>query len=209
MLTLAVSKGRLLKQTLPLLEAIGCAPLENPDDSRSLILPTQNPEVRLLVVRAQDAPTYVACGAAAAGIVGGDITAENPSENIYQPITLAIGKCRLVLAQKKDAPAANPQQRIIVATKYVNLARRYFGEQNMHPRIIKLYGSLELAPLVGMADAIIDLAESGDTLRANGLAETATIREFSAVFITNRVAARRQPLLGELQNRLRAAAGNG
>ncbi len=217
MLTLAISKGRLLTETLPLLAACGCAPIENAEKSRALILPTENPQVRLLIVRAQDAPTYVACGVADAGVVGGDVIAETPSDDIYQPLTLPIGKCRLVVASRADSVAGktektekkNKQQRqITVATKYVNLARQYFNEQGIHCNIIKLYGSLELAPLVGMADIIVDLAESGNTLQANGLVETTVIRQISAMFITNRVATRRKPLLSALQQQLKDTIDN-
>lgn len=204
MLTLALSKGRLLQEALPLLDAIGCTPAENPASSRTLIIPTAHPQVRLVVVRAQDAPTYVACGAADAGITGGDVVAENPNGNLYQPVTLPIGGCRLVVAHRADAPPAAGQQ-LTVATKYTNLTRAYFNAQGMHVHIIKLYGSVELAPLTDMADIIVDLASSGNTLRANGLVEAATIREVSGVFITNRVAARRKPLLAEMQQRLQAA----
>ena len=206
MLTIAVSKGRLLQETLPLLAAIGCAPAEDPDKSRALILPTENPEVRLIVVRAQDAPTYVACGAADAGITGGDVVAENPNDNIYQPLTLRIGACRLVAAGGEVAPP--PGKVLTVATKYVNLTRAHYNAQGVHVNLIKLYGSVELAPRTGLADVIVDLTSSGDTLRANGLREVAVIRSLSAVFITNRVSARRKPLLAELQKRLQVANDN-
>lgn len=205
MLTLAVSKGRLLRETMPLLAAIGCAPLEAPGQSRALIVATENPQVRLLIVRARDALTYVACGAADAGFAGGDIVAENPNSNIYQPLTLNVGKCRLVAACRQDQPPPADGRALTVATKYVNLARAYFNRQAQHVHFVKLYGNLELAPRVGLADMIVDLADSGDTLRANGLQETAVIGRFSAVLITNRVATRRHPLLGDIQRRLGAA----
>lgn len=207
MLTLAVCKGRLLQETLPLLAAIGCAPTEDAEKSRALILPTENPEVRLIVVRAQDAPTYVACGAADAGITGGDVVAENPNDNLYQPLTLRIGACRLIAAAREDATAPGGKV-LTVATKYVNLTRAYYNQQGVHVNLVKLYGSVELAPRTGLAEVIVDLASSGNTLRANGLREIALIRHLSAVFITNRVSARRQPLLATLQQRLQEANDN-
>lgn len=209
MLTLALSKGRLLPETLPLLSAIGCAPTTAPDASRALILPTENAEVRLLIVRAQDAPVYVARGTADAGIVGGDVLAENPYNTLYHPLTLNIGKCRLITASRKDAPPerngtqpTSEARRLTVATKYVNLARDYYNRQGIRANIIKLNGNVELAPLIGLADAIVDLADTGSTLRANGLVETALIRDISAVFITNRTATRCNPHLSDLQARL-------
>ena len=202
MLTLVLSKGRLLTETLPLLTAIGCAPAQSPDSSRALILATENPDVRLLIVRAQDAPVYVARGTADAGIVGGDVLAENPHDMLYHPLTLTIGKCKLITASRKDAAPAADARQLTVATKYVNLAREYYNQQGIRVNIIKLNGNVELAPLVGLADVIVDLADTGETLRANGLMETAVIRTISAVFITNRIATRCKPLLSELQTRL-------
>lgn len=204
LLTIAASKGRLLTDALPLLAKIDCAPAIAPHQSRALILPTPNPRLRLIVVRAQDAPTYVSCGAADGGIVGGDVIAENPAPDIYHPLTLPIGQCRMVVAAR-DAAILN-RSRLTVATKYPNTARAYFHRRGIRAHLIKLHGSLELAPLVNLADAIVDIAESGATLRANGLSELALIRPISAVFITNRVAARRNPQLAAFQRRLAAAA---
>ena len=164
--------------------------------------------MRLIVVRAQDTPTYVAAAAADAGITGGDVVAENPNGNLYQPLTLPIGACRLVVAHRADAPPAAGQT-LTVATKYPNLTRAYFNEQGRHINIIKLYGSVELAPLTQLADVIVDLASTGNTLRANGLVEAETICEVSGVLITNRVAARRKPLLADIQRRLQDAIDNG
>ena len=205
MLTLAISKGRICRETLPLLKRIGCAPDEAALDSRSLIVPTANPDVRIIVVRAKDAPTFVAHGAADAGIAGSDILEERSLDDLYQPLDLKLARCRLVVAAKKETTLAGGGRKITIATKYPRLARAYFNPRGIRADFVKLNGTMELAPLVRLADAIVDLAETGDTLRANGLEEKAVIRQVSARLIVNRIAARRNPLVGDLQNRLRAA----
>lgn len=190
MLTLAISKGRVWQDAAPLLAAMGCAPLSGPADSRRLAVPTQDPNLRLIVARSRDAPTFVASGAAQAGIVGRDILAESAPENICQPLNLRVAKCRMVVAVPAERAAAWPPRRarpLAVATKYPNIARARFPGAN----IVKLNGALELAPLAGLADAIVDLADSGKTLRENGLAEVETLLDCAAQFIVNRVAARR------------------
>ena len=185
-LTLAVSKGRILSETLPLLAAIGVVPAEDPAKSRKLILGTNRKDLRLLVIRAQDVPTYVEYGAADLGIAGRDVLMEYPGEGLYEPLDLGIARCRLVLAGRKGAPEANGRARI--ATKYVQSARQYFAVRGEQVEIVKLYGSMELAPLVGLADRIVDLVDTGKTLKANGLAELATIAEISSRLVVNKAA---------------------
>lgn len=191
MITLALSKGRIFNETLPLLRALGIEPLEHPDDSRKLVLPTSMPGLRLLVVRASDVPTYVQCGAADLGVAGSDVLVEHGGEGLYQPVDLGIGRCRMCLA----APVGFDLQaqirrggRLTVATKYVETTRRYFASRGMHADLIKLYGSIELAPLVGLADVIVDLVSTGATLRANGLQAFETISEVSSRLVVNQAA---------------------
>jgi ATP phosphoribosyltransferase len=183
-LTLAVSKGRILKQCLPLLAGMGIEPRLHPEASRSLIIPTNRDDIKLLVIRAADVPTYVEYGAADLGIAGKDVLLEYQGEGLYEPLDLGIARCKLVLA----GPLAPKYRlgRLRVATKYVHTARRYFAEQGVQVEIIKLYGSMELAPLVGLADRIIDLMDTGNTLRANGLVPLETIREISARLVVNK-----------------------
>jgi ATP phosphoribosyltransferase len=183
-LTLAVSKGRILKQCLPLLAGMGIEPRLHPEASRSLIIPTNHDDIKLLVIRAADVPTYVEYGAADLGIAGKDVLLEYQGEGLYEPLDLGIARCKLVLA----GPLAPKYRlgRLRVATKYVHTARRYFAEQGVQVEIIKLYGSMELAPLVGLADRIIDLMDTGNTLRANGLVPLETIREISARLVVNK-----------------------
>ena len=208
MITLAVSKGRIYNEAEPLLQKIGCAPDTTALRSRSLIIPTANVDVRLIVVRGQDAPTYVACGAADAGIVGSDVLAEATPETLYQPLDLRIACCRVVAAAM-DASVLDARglenKKITVATKYINLARDYFTRCGISANYIKLYGTMELAPLLGVADVIVDVADTGDTLRAHNLKEIALIREVSSVFIVNRVAARKNTALANFEQRLARA----
>ena len=200
MLTLAISKGRVWDESLPLLSAMGCAPLPDAADSRRLIVPTENPEIRLIVARSRDAPTFVASGAAQAGIVGRDILSEAAPENICQPLDLRVARCQMAVAvPRKNQGAEWPPK--VVATKYPAVARAVFPAAN----IVKLNGSLELAPLVGLADAIVDLVETGKTLEQNGLVLKQTLMQCAAQFIVNRAAARRfRPQIADLQNRLAA-----
>ncbi len=167
MLTIALSKGRILDDTLPLLAAAGIVPSENPDKSRKLIIPTSLSDVRLLIVRATDVPTYVEHGAADLGVAGKDVLMEYGGQGLYEPLDLRIANCKLMTAGAIGAP--EPKGRLRVATKFVNVAKRYYAEQGRQVDVIKLYGSMELAPLVGLADKIIDVVDTGNTLRANGL----------------------------------------
>lgn len=184
MLTIALSKGRILDDTLPLLEAAGIVPTENPEKSRKLIIPTTRDDVRLLIVRATDVPTYVEQGAADVGVAGKDVLLEFGSQSLYEPLDLQIAKCKLMTAGVTGVP--EPTGRLRVATKFVNIARRYYAEQGRQVEIIKLYGSMELAPLVGLADKIIDVVDTGNTLRANGLEPQELIAHITSRLIVNR-----------------------
>jgi len=187
-ITLALSKGRIFEETLPLLAAAGIEPTDNPETSRKLIIGTNRPNVRLVIVRATDTPTYVQYGAADLGIAGKDVLLEHGGEGLYQPLDLEIAKCRLCVATRVGfdyAAVARPGGRIRVATKYINSAKAHFAEKGMHVDLIKLYGSMELAPLVGLADAIVDLVSSGNTLRANNLEEVEEIMPISSRLIVN------------------------
>ena len=187
-LTLALSKGRLLDETLPLLARAGVVPVEDPRASRKLIVATRDPPVALVILRATDVPTYVRYGAADLGVVGKDVLLEEGTDNLYQPLDLGIGRCRLVVATRRDYDWAGSVQRgarIGVATKYVNTAREHFAAKGVHVDLIKLYGSMELAPLAGLADAIVDLVSTGHTLQANDLVAVEDIMPISARLIVN------------------------
>jgi ATP phosphoribosyltransferase len=187
-LTIALSKGRILDETLPLLAAAGLVPVEDPRASRKLILATQRPGTSLVILRATDVPTYVEYGAADLGVAGKDVLLEHGTEGLYQPLDLGIGRCRLVVATRRDYDWPRSVQRgarIRVATKYVNTAREHFAAKGMHVDLIRLYGSMELAPLAGLADAIVDLVSTGNTLRANDLVEVEQIMPISARLIVN------------------------
>ena len=188
MLTLALSKGRLLDETLPLLARAGVIPVDDPRASRKLIVATRDPAVALVILRATDVPTYVRYGAADLGVVGKDVLLEHGTDNLYQPLDLGIGRCRLVVATRRDYDWAGSVQRgarIGVATKYVNTAREHFAAKGVHVDLIKLYGSMELAPLAGLADAIVDLVSTGHTLQANDLVAVEEIMPISARLIVN------------------------
>jgi ATP phosphoribosyltransferase len=188
MITLALSKGRIFEETRPLLEATGIVPLEDPEASRKLIIATSRPDVRVIVVRASDVPTYVQYGAADMGVAGRDLLLEHGGEGLYQPLDLGIARCRLMVAVRDDFdyPAAVRRgARLRVATKYVRTAREHFAAKGMHVDLIKLYGSMELAPLVGLADAIVDLVDTGNTLRANRLVAVEEIMAISSRLIVN------------------------
>jgi ATP phosphoribosyltransferase len=184
-ISIAVSKGRILKEALPLLAHAGIEPLENPDTSRKLIFETSRPDVRLVVIRATDVPTFVEYGAADVGIAGKDVLMEYGGDGLYEPLDLCIARCRLVVAAPVGATEP-PGRRMRVATKYVETARRWFAARGEQVEIVKLYGSMELAPLVGLADRIVDLVDTGSTLRANGLQETETITDISSRLIINK-----------------------
>ncbi len=184
MLTIALSKGRILEQTLPLLAALGIRPEEDLATSRRLILGTSDPEIQFVVIRAADVPTYVEYGAADVGIAGKDVLMEYQGTGLYEPLDLGIARCRLVVAGR---PGGLPQmQHPRVATKYPLITREFYARRNLQPELIKLYGSMELAPLVGLADRIVDLVDTGNTLRANGLVEYETIAEVSAWLVVNK-----------------------
>lgn len=190
-ITLALSKGRIFEETLPLLAAAGIEPTENPESSRKLIIDTNRPEVRLVIVRASDTPTYVQYGAADLGIAGKDTLIEHGGAGLYQPVDLNIAKCRMSVAVRADfdyAAAVQRGARIRVASKYIKIAREHFAGKGMHVDLIKLYGSMELAPLVGLADAIVDLVSTGGTLRANNLVEVEEIMQISSRLIVNQAA---------------------
>ncbi len=191
MITLALSKGRIFEETLPLLRAAGIEVLEDPEKSRKLILATNQADVRVLVVRATDVPTYVQYGGADLGITGKDTLLEHGSDGLYQPLDLQIAKCRISVAVCADfdyASAVKQGSRLKVATKYVAIAREFFATKGVHVDLIKLYGSMELAPLVGLADAIVDLVSTGNTLKANHLIEVERIMDISSRLIVNQAA---------------------
>jgi ATP phosphoribosyltransferase len=207
MLTIALSKGRILDDTLPLLAAAGIAPTENPDKSRKLIIPTTQDDVRLLIVRATDVPTYVEHGAADLGVAGKDVLMEYGGDGLYEPLDLRIARCKLMTAGAVGAPA--PRGRLRVATKFVNVAKRYYAEQGRQVDIIKLYGSMELAPLVGLADKIIDVVDTGNTLKANGLEAQELIAHISSRLIVNKASMKMQHArLQALIDTLREAVEN-
>ncbi len=188
MITIALSKGRIFEETLPLLAAAGIVPLENPENSRKLIIGTSRPDVRVVIVRASDVPTYVQYGAADLGIAGKDVLIEHGGTGLYQPLDLKIAKCRMCVATPAGfdyAAAVRRGARLRIATKYINTAREHFAAKGVHVDLIKLYGSMELAPLAGLADAIVDLVSSGGTLRANNLVEVEDIMPISSRLIVN------------------------
>ncbi len=195
MLTLALSKGRIFEETAPVLAKVGIRPLEDPEQSRKLIIPTSNPEVQIIIVRASDVPTYVQFGAADFGVAGQDVLLEKGSDGLYIPIDLGIAQCRMAVAVKNGfdyAAAVRQGSRLRVATKYVNCAREHFANKGVHIDTIHLYGSMELAPLVGLADAIVDLVSTGNTLRANNLIEVESIANISARLIVNQASFKRK-----------------
>ncbi|MES9903206.1 MAG: ATP phosphoribosyltransferase [Sedimenticola sp.] len=183
-ITIALSKGRIFKQTLPLLAHAGIAPVDDPETSRKLILDTNHENVKLVIIRATDVPTYVQWGAADLGVAGKDVLLEHGGEGLYEPLDLGIARCRLMVAGVPNARLSGDRLRI--ATKYVESARRYFSARGQQVEIIKLYGSMELAPLVGLSDLIVDLVESGNTLKANGLVPLEHIVDISSRLVVNK-----------------------
>ncbi|MGD8812671.1 MAG: ATP phosphoribosyltransferase [Thioalkalispiraceae bacterium] len=183
-LTIALSKGRIFKETLPLLAHAGIVPKDDPETSRKLILDTNHDDVKLVIIRATDVPTYVQYGAADIGVAGKDVLMEHGGEGLYEPVDLKIARCKLMTAG--PVGAAEPRGRMRIATKFVNCARRYFAEQGKQVEVIKLYGSMELAPLVGLADQIIDVVDTGNTLKANGLEPLEHIADISSRLIVNK-----------------------
>lgn len=205
MLTIAVSKGRIYQDALPLLAHAGIIPADDPKTSRKLILNTNQDDVKLVIIRATDVPTFVEHGAADMGIAGKDVLLEHGSEALYEPLDLGIAKCRLMTAIPKDTPEI--KNRVRVATKYVNIASRYFAERGIQAEFIKLYGSMELAPLVGLADCIVDLVETGNTLKANGLEQRDLILNISSRLVVNKASMKMkhekiQSLISQLEQSL-------
>ena len=191
MITLALSKGRIFDETLPLLAAAGIEVLEDPEKSRKLILPTNQPGVRVVLVRATDVPTYVQYGGADLGVTGKDTLIEHGGQGLYQPLDLRIAKCRVSVAVRADfdyAQAVKQGSRLKVATKYTAIARDFFATKGVHVDMVKLYGSMELAPLTGLADAIVDLVSTGNTLKANKLVEVEHIMDISSRLVVNQAA---------------------
>jgi ATP phosphoribosyltransferase (homohexameric) (EC 2.4.2.17) len=212
MITIALSKGRIFQETLPLLAAAGIEPREDPEKSRKLIIGTNLPDVRLIIIRATDVPTYVQHGAADMGVAGKDVLIEHGGEGLYQPLDLKIARCKMMVAAH---PAFDYEQavhqgaRLRVATKYLKTAREYFAAQGVHVDLIKLYGSMELAPLVKLADVIVDLVSSGGTLKANGLVAVADIMDISSRLVVNQASlklkrAEIQPMLDSFASAIKA-----
>lgn len=185
-LTLALSKGRILEQTLPMLARAGIQPEEDPLDSRKLVFATNDPELRLLVIRAADVPTFVAYGAADLGVAGKDVLDEHGGQDLYEPLDLGIARCRLMTAGVPGAMDSARSRPLRVATKYVELTRAHFARMGRQVEIVKLYGSMELAPIVGLADVIVDLVDTGNTLRANGLEPFEEIAAISSRLVVNK-----------------------
>ena len=210
-LTIALSKGRIFEQALPLLAAAEIRALEDPDSSRKLILDTSDPRVQLVIIRASDVPTYVQYGAADLGIAGKDVLLEHGGEGLYEPLDLGIARCRLMVAGKPDAALEPPpgQGRLRIATKYTRCAERHFAAKGQQVEIIKLYGSMELAPLVGLSDLIVDLVESGNTLKANGLRPLEHICDISSRLIVNKASWKmKHARVTMVMNALRDAVGH-
>lgn len=185
-ITLALSKGRILEDTLPLLAAAGITPKDDPLTSRKLRFDTNRPDVSFLVIRAADVPTFVEYGAADMGIAGKDVLMEHRGNGLYEPLDLGIARCRLMLAGKPQALEAARGRRLRVATKYMQTTREYFAAKGQQVELIKLYGSMELAPLVGLADLIVDLVDTGNTLKANGLEPLEEIANISSRLVVNK-----------------------
>ena len=187
-LTIALTKGRILKETLPLLARAGIEPLEDVGTSRKLVFETSHSDVRLVIIRGTDVPTYVRHGAADMGVVGKDVLLEHGAEGLYEPLDLGIARCRLMTAGPVGWQGTGA--RIRVATKFVNITRRYFARQGVHAELIKLYGAMELAPIMNLADLIVDIVDTGNTLRANGMAPLEEIASISSRLVVNKAAMR-------------------
>jgi ATP phosphoribosyltransferase len=203
-LTIALSKGRIFKETLPLLAAAGIEPVDDPDSSRKLILDTNLDDVKLVIIRAADVPTYVGYGAADMGVAGKDVLMEHGGEGLYEPLDLGIARCRLMVAGPETETGTRRRMRI--ATKYVNSTRRFYADRQEQVEIIKLYGSMELAPLVGLADRIVDVVDTGNTLKANGLVPLEHIADISSRLVVNRASMKmKHARISDLIDKLRAA----
>lgn len=206
-ITIALSKGRIFKDTLPLLKTIGIEPLDDPDTSRKLILDTNHEGVKLVLIRATDVPTYVQWGAADLGVAGKDVLMEHGGDGLYEPLDLGIAKCRMMVAGKPESDISG--RRLRIATKYVRSARAYFAERGQQVEVIKLYGSMELAPLVGLSDLIVDLVESGNTLKANGLVPLQHMTDISSRLIVNKASWKtKHKTLHEMLESLRGVVAN-
>jgi ATP phosphoribosyltransferase len=213
MLTLALSKGRIFDDTLPLLKRAGIEVHDDSEASRKLILSTSRPDVRVVLVRASDVPTYVQYGGADLGVAGKDVLMEASTEGLLQPVDLGIARCRLSVATRADfdyARAVQQGSRIRVATKYTHTARQFFADKGVHVDLIKLYGSMELAPLTGLADAIVDLVSTGSTLKANKLVEVEKIVDISSRLVVNQAALKLKraavwPLVEKLKDAVQVA----
>lgn len=188
MITIALTKGRILKETLPLLARAGIAPAEDPAVSRKLVFPSTVDDVRFMVIRGTDVPTYVRHGAADIGVVGKDILLEHGAQGLYEPLDLGIARCRLMTAGPVGWQPDS--SRVRVATKFTNVARRFFAEQGIHASVIKLYGAMELAPMMDLADIIVDIVDTGNTLRANGMEPLQLIAEVSSRLVVNKASMR-------------------
>jgi ATP phosphoribosyltransferase len=203
-LTIALSKGRIFKETLPLLAAAGITPADDPDSSRKLILETSLDDVKLVIIRASDVPTYVSYGAADVGVAGKDVLMEYGGEGLYEPLDLKIACCSLMVAGPEHADSGRRRMRI--ATKYVHSTRRYYADRREQVEIIKLYGSMELAPLVGLADRIVDVVDTGNTLKANGLVPLEHIADISSRLIVNKASMKmKHARITDLIDKIRAA----
>jgi ATP phosphoribosyltransferase len=206
-ITIALSKGRIFRETLPLLAAAGIEPMDDPDSSRKLILDTSQDDVKLVIIRAADVPTYVEYGAADLGVAGKDVLMEHGGNGLYEPVDLGIARCRLMVAGPEQGISLT--RRLRIATKYVQSTRRYYADRREQVEIIKLYGSMELAPLVGLADLIVDVVDTGNTLRANGLVPLEHIADISSRLIVNKAAMKmkHQRIAGLIAG-IKAACGN-
>ena len=205
-ITIAVSKGRILTESVPLLARAGLRPLDDPDATRKLIFDTNHDGIRLIVIRAADVPTYVLNGGADLGIAGKDVLMERDRDNLYEPLDLKIACCRLVLAGPRGVPVT--PNRLRVATKYVSTTRNYFAEKGQQVELIRLYGSMELAPVLGLSDLIVDLVNTGNTLKENGLEALDNIADITARLIVNKASMKmKQALIKPVITRLAGAIG--
>jgi len=203
-LTIALSKGRIFKETMPLLEAAGIKALDDPETSRKLILDTNHDNIKLVIIRATDVPVYVQYGAADLGVTGKDVLMEHGGEGLYEMLDLHIAECKLMTAGFADKPL--PEGQLKVATKFVNCTRDYFAKQGRQIEIIKLYGSMELAPIVGLADIIVDVVQTGSTLKANGLVSLEHMADISSRMIVNTASMKmKYELLGDLLDKIKIA----
>ncbi len=210
---IALSKGRIFAETLPLLAHAGIVPVDDPETSRKLVLDTNNEHIKLVIIRASDVPTYVQYGAADLGIAGKDVLMEHGGNDLYEPLDLKIAQCRLMVAGpvncENDLSYTRTGKRLKIATKYIDSTRRYFAEKGIQVEIIKLYGSMELAPLVGLADLIVDVVDTGNTLKANGLAPLEHITDISSRLVVNKASMKmKHEAVNQLINNLDEAVNN-